>query len=86
MIEPKYELSICKPIRHFFRIDKDLGAKTAAHIGCDDPQLVFRCDLHKRTQHQALQMRILAGRIQRVVASACIEHAHAGAWFHGVRD
>ena len=70
----------------FLRVDENLGAETAADIRRDDPQFGFRCEIHERRQHQAFQVRILRGGVQRVGASGGIVLAQRRSRFDGVRN
>ena len=68
----------------FFIVDKDLGPESAADVGRDDPQLVFRRDALKRGQDDPRDMRILAGRMQRLDVGSRIIFAKSRARLHRV--
>ena len=70
----------------FFGIDEDLGAESAADIGRDDAQLVFRREADEGRDHQPRHMRVLARRVEREVIVARVVGADRGARLHGVGD
>jgi len=65
---------------------KDLRAKAAADIGCDDPQFRLGDVQHEGAHQQTDDVRVLAGRIERVLAGRAVEIADGGARFHRVGD
>ena len=69
-----------------FGIVIDLGAEAAADIGGDDPQFRLRDVQHEGAHQQADHMRVLAGRVERVVAGGAVEVADRGARLHRVGD
>ena len=46
-------------------VDEDLGAEAAAHVRRDHAQLVLRRDADERRDHQARDVRVLAGGVER---------------------
>ena len=71
---------------HFLGIDEDLRAEAAANVRRDDAQLVLRRQAMEGRNHETRDMRILAGRIERVVLAARIVGADRGARLHGIGD
>src|SRR3990170_3517037 len=70
--------------RYLFAIDEDFGTQAAAHIGGDDPQLVFGGEAMEGRNHQARHMRILARGIKRIVLGTRVIGTDCGAGFQGV--
>ena len=70
---------------HFFGIDEDLRAEAAADIGRDHPQLVLGRDVVERRQHQAGDMRVLRGGVEREMLLRRIVIGDRRAWLHRVR-
>ena len=70
---------------HFFRIDEDLGAEAAADIRRDDPQFVLLGDVVERRQHQARDVRILRGGVEREMLFRGIVFGDRRARLHRVR-
>src|SRR3546814_2609764 len=67
-------------------IAEDLGAEAAADVRRDDPQLVFAEAEHESAEDQLQQVRVLAGRVERVAVGAAVVLADRGARLHGVGD
>ena len=68
----------------FFAVVINLGSEPAAHIRGNDGQLVFRDAQHEGRNQQPVQMRVLAGGGQAVVAGAGVVFGNAGARLHRV--
>ena len=64
----------------------DLRAEAAADIGRDDAQFRLGDVQDKGAHQQADHMRVLARRIERVVAGGAVEFADRGARLHRVRN
>ena len=69
---------------HVFGIKVNLGAKTAAHIGCDHAHFVLGQAQHKRSHQEALNVRILVGHIQHVLFGGAAVVADGHTRLHGV--
>ena len=63
----------------------DLRAEAAADIGRDDAQPRLRDVQHEGAHQQPDHVRVLAGRIERVLAGRAVELADRGARLHRVR-
>ena len=72
--------------RGLLLVDEDLRPEPAAHVGCDDVQLVLRRDLDEGGEHQAVDVRVLAREPQRVVAGGGVVVADGGPRLHRVGD
>ena len=70
---------------HLFRINVDLRAEAAADIGRNHAQFVLGGDVVERRQHQAGDVRVLRGRIERVVLLGLIVIRDRRARLHRVR-
>ena len=69
---------------NFLRINRDLRAEAAAHVGRDDAQLVLGCQAVEGRDHQPGHMRVLAGGIERVGFRAGVIGTDRGAGLHGI--
>ena len=67
-------------------VDEDFRAEAAADIGRDDAQLVLGRDADEGRQHEARDMRVLAGGEQRQIIRARIIFADRRARLHRVGD
>ena len=66
-------------------VDEDLGAEAAAHVRRDDAQLVLRRDADERRDHQARDVRVLAGGVERAALGAAVVFGERGARLDRVR-
>ena len=69
----------------FFRINENLRAETAADIGRDDAQFVFRRHADKCGDDQPRDMRILRRVPQREIVGALVIFRERRARLHGIR-
>ena len=69
---------------HLLRIDENLGAEAAAHVGRDHAQFVLGRQPHEGGDDQARHMRVLAGGPQGEAVAAGIVVADRGTRLHGV--
>ncbi len=67
-------------------VDEDLGAEAAADVRSDDAKLVLGRETDEGRKHEAGDMRVLAGRVERDRVRARIVVADRRARLHGVRD
>src|SRR3546814_16460807 len=58
------------------RVAEDLGAEAAADIGRDHPQLVLVEAEHEGAEDELQEVRVLAGRVERVVVGAAVVRSH----------
>ena len=70
----------------FFLVDEDLRAEPAAHVRGDDVQLVLGRDLDERGEHQPVDVGVLAGQAQGIVAGGGVVVPDGGARLHRVGD
>ena len=76
-----------RPSAHsLFVVNENLGAESAADVGCDDPELVLRSDALERGQDDPRQMRVLAGRVKGYDIRSLVVVAQRSARLHGVGD
>ena len=66
-------------------VDEDLGAEAAADVRRDDAQLVLGRDADERRDHQARDVRVLAGGVEREAVGAAVVLADRGARLDRVR-
>ena len=67
-------------------VDEDLGAEAAADVGRDHAQLVLGREADEGRQHQARDVRVLAGGVEREALLARVVVADGGARLDGVGD
>ncbi len=70
---------------HLFGIDEDLRAEAAADVGGDHAQLVLGGDVVERRQHEAGDVRVLRGRVEREVLFRRVIIGDRRARLHRVR-
>ena len=70
--------------RHVFRVQEDLGAEAAAHVGGDDTHLVLRQAQHESRHQQALHVRVLVGHVQRVLVGGAVVGTDGRAGLHRI--
>ena len=70
--------------RHIFGVEVNLGAKTAAHVGCDHAHFVLGQAQHKGRHQQALDVRVLVGHVEHVLFRGAAVAANGGTRLHGV--
>ena len=69
---------------HIFGVQVNLGAETAAHVGCDHAHFVLGQAQHKSRHQQALDVRVLVGDIQHIFFGGAAVVANGDARLHGV--
>ena len=69
---------------HIFGIQVNLGAETAAHVGCDHAHFVLGQAQHESRHQQALNVRVLVGNIQHIFFGGAAVVANGDARLHGV--
>ena len=76
----------CPHHRGLFRIQIDLRAEAAADVGRDDPHLGLRQSQHERGHQQPLDVRVLAGHVERITIIGTAVARDSGARFDRIRD
>ena len=69
-----------------FRVVEDLGAEAAPHVGRHHSQLVLRDLQHVRAHEEPDHVRVLARRVERVVAARRVVIADGHTRLDGIRD
>ena len=72
--------------RRLFGVEVDLRAEAAADVGRDHADLVLGQAEHERGHQQPLDVRVLAGDVERVAIVAAAVRGDRGAWFDRVRN
>src|SRR5947209_11293030 len=68
-----------------FRIDVNLRAETAANVGRDDAELMFRRKTDESRENEPRDMRVLTRRVKDERIRAFLVFADGGARLHGIR-
>ena len=71
---------------HLLGVDEDFRAEAAADVGRHHPQLVLLRDVVERRQHEAGDMRILRGRVEREMLFRLVIFGDRRARLHRVRN